>query len=119
MSIAAAYSRRRRAAIATRTPAPAACAPPAERKPGAARSCTAAASCVMLAIVLIRRAKIVCTIGPASDDQATLEQLIKAGMDVARQNFSHGTHEEHARRLSTIRAAADACGRPVAILQDL
>jgi pyruvate kinase len=73
----------------------------------------------MLAVVLIRRAKIVCTIGPASDDQATLEQLIKAGMDVARQNFSHGTHEEHGRRLSTIRAAADACGRPVAILQDL
>jgi pyruvate kinase len=69
--------------------------------------------------MLIRRAKIVCTIGPASDDQATLEQLIRAGMDVARQNFSHGSHEEHARRLATIRAAAEACGKPVAILQDL
>ena len=69
--------------------------------------------------MLIRRAKIVCTIGPASDSQAALEQLIRAGMDVARQNFSHGSHEEHARRLATIRAAAEACGKPVAILQDL
>ena len=69
--------------------------------------------------VLVRRAKIVCTIGPACDDQATLEQLIRAGMDVARLNFSHGSHEEHARRFATIRAAAEACNKPVAILQDL
>jgi pyruvate kinase len=69
--------------------------------------------------VLIRRAKIVCTIGPASDDQATLEQLITAGMDVARMNFSHGSHEQHGKNFTTIRAAAKACGRPVAILQDL
>ena len=69
--------------------------------------------------MLIRRAKIVCTIGPASDDQATLEQLIRAGMDVARLNFSHGTHEEHLRRLEAVRAAAEACGKPVAVLQDL
>lgn len=70
-------------------------------------------------MVLIRRAKIVCTLGPASDDQATLEQLIRAGMDVARLNFSHGSHEEHGRRIETVRAAAEACDKPVAILQDL
>ncbi len=69
--------------------------------------------------MLIRRAKIVCTIGPACDDQATLEQLIQAGMDVARMNFSHGTHDEHGKNFATIRAAAQACGKPVAILQDL
>ena len=73
----------------------------------------------MLRAVLVRRAKIVCTIGPACDDQATLEQLIRAGMDVARLNFSHGSHEEHARQFATIRAAAEACDKPVAILQDL
>ena len=73
----------------------------------------------MLRAVLVRRAKIVCTIGPACDDQATLEQLIRAGMDVARLNFSHGSHEEHARRFATVRAAAEACDKPVAILQDL
>jgi pyruvate kinase len=73
----------------------------------------------MLPPVQVRRAKIVCTIGPACDDQATLEELIRAGMDVARLNFSHGSHEEHARRFHTIRAAAEACDKPVAILQDL
>lgn len=60
-----------------------------------------------------------CTIGPACDEQPALEQLIRAGMDVARLNFSHGTHEEHAKRFATIRAAAEACDKPVAILQDL
>jgi pyruvate kinase len=73
----------------------------------------------MLSPVLVRRAKIVCTIGPACDDQAKLEQLIRAGMDVARLNFSHGSHEEHGRRFATIRAASEACDKPVAILQDL
>jgi pyruvate kinase len=73
----------------------------------------------MLRAVLVRRAKIVCTIGPACDDQPKLEQLIRAGMDVARLNFSHGSHEEHGRRFATIRAAAEACDKPVAILQDL
>jgi pyruvate kinase len=68
---------------------------------------------------MVRRAKIVCTIGPACSDQATLEQLIRAGMDVARLNFSHGSHEEHERQFRTIRAAAEACEKPVAILQDL
>jgi len=69
--------------------------------------------------MLVRRAKIVCTIGPASSSPATLVQLVRAGMDVARLNFSHGSHEEHGSRAAAIRAAADECDRPVAILQDL
>src|ERR1700761_4894904 len=73
----------------------------------------------MLRPVLVRRAKIVCTIGPACDDQVSMEQLIRAGMDVARLNFSHGSHEDHAKAIATVRAAADACDKPVAILQDL
>ncbi|MFO0617176.1 MAG: pyruvate kinase [Polyangiaceae bacterium] len=67
----------------------------------------------------IRRAKIVCTIGPASDSKEQLEQLITAGMNVARLNFSHGSHDEHLARIEKIRAASIACDRPVAILQDL
>jgi pyruvate kinase len=69
--------------------------------------------------VTARKAKIVCTIGPASDDAATIEALVRAGMDVARLNFSHGDAAAHERRFRTIRAAADRAGRPVAILQDL
>ena len=67
----------------------------------------------------MRRAKIVATIGPASASQASLQQLIRAGIDVARLNFSHGTQEEHGRTIQDIRAAALAVGRPIAILQDL
>ncbi|NLC59558.1 MAG: pyruvate kinase [Armatimonadetes bacterium] len=67
----------------------------------------------------MRRTKIVCTIGPASDSPEVLEQLIAAGMDVARLNFSHGTHEEHARRIRIIRELSERLGKPVAILQDL
>ena len=66
-----------------------------------------------------RRSKIVCTIGPASRERPVLEQLIRAGMNVARLNFSHGDHEAHARAIETIRAASDALDMPVAILQDL
>jgi pyruvate kinase len=69
--------------------------------------------------MLARRTKIVCTIGPASETKEALEQLISAGMDVARLNFSHGSTDDHARRLSTLRAAANKCGKPVAALQDL
>jgi len=71
------------------------------------------------ALVFERRSKIVCTIGPASDSREALERLIRAGMDVARLNFSHGSHEEHARRLDTLRLAATACKKPIAALQDL
>ncbi len=66
-----------------------------------------------------RKTKIVCTIGPASESPQVLESLIRGGMDVARLNFSHGTHEEHLRKIDTIRQIADRLGRPVAILQDL
>lgn len=68
---------------------------------------------------MIRRAKIVCTIGPASDSPEMLEELIAAGMDVARLNFSHGSHREHEDRLHRIRAASEKSGQEVAILQDL
>jgi pyruvate kinase len=69
--------------------------------------------------MLARRTKIVCTIGPASETKDALVQLINAGMDVARLNFSHGSTDDHARRLATLRAAANQCGKPVAALQDL
>ena len=67
----------------------------------------------------MRRAKIVATIGPASDSEQVLESLIKAGMNVARLNFSHGTHEQHQSRVAAIRAAGQKLGLPVGILQDL
>jgi pyruvate kinase len=61
----------------------------------------------------------VCTLGPASDGEERIEALLRAGMDVTRVNFSHGTQEEHARRIAAVRAVAARLGRPVAILQDL
>jgi pyruvate kinase len=66
-----------------------------------------------------RKTKIVCTIGPASESPQILEALIQAGMNVARLNFSHGTHEEHLRKIKNIRQIANRMGQPVAILQDL
>ncbi|WKZ38460.1 MAG: pyruvate kinase [Anaerolineales bacterium] len=67
----------------------------------------------------MRRAKIVATIGPASDSEEALASLVKAGMNVARLNFSHGTHEQHALRVAKIRIVAKKIGTPVGILQDL
>ena len=66
-----------------------------------------------------RRTKIVCTLGPASTDPDTIRRLVEAGMDVARLNFSHGTHEEHRERFDRVRAAAQDVGRTVTIMQDL
>ena len=66
-----------------------------------------------------RRTKIVCTLGPASSDPETIREMVRAGMDVARMNFSHGTHEEHRQRVERVREAAKAEGRVVTILQDL
>jgi pyruvate kinase len=57
--------------------------------------------------------------GPASRDEPTLSRLVEAGMDVARLNFSHGTHEDHLRAIHNVRNAADRAGRPVALLLDL
>jgi len=65
------------------------------------------------------RTKIVCTLGPASGDEASIRAFVEAGMAVARINFSHGTYEEHARRIETVRRVAGELGRPVAILADL
>jgi pyruvate kinase len=67
----------------------------------------------------VRRTKIVCTIGPASSRPEALDRLVAAGMDVARLNFSHGTHEEHAEVIQAIRAGETRWGRPITILQDL
>ena len=66
-----------------------------------------------------RHSKIVCTIGPASRSPKMIDRLLSAGMDVARLNFSHGTHEEHAKNISTLRAAAIEHEKPIAILADL
>ncbi len=67
----------------------------------------------------MRRTKIVCTIGPASRKRAVIERLLRAGMDVARLNFSHGTHAEHAQAIADLREAARKLNRPLALLQDL
>jgi pyruvate kinase len=67
----------------------------------------------------MRRTKIVATIGPACDSPEMIIRLLEAGMDVARLNFSHGTHEEHARRITNLRNAAKKLDRPLTIIQDL
>jgi pyruvate kinase len=67
----------------------------------------------------MNRTRIVCTIGPASSGIVMARRLIKAGMNVARLNFSHGKHEEHRANYDALRAAAAEAGRPLAILQDL
>lgn len=66
----------------------------------------------------MRKTKIVCTIGPASESIEKLKQLMEAGMNVARLNFSHGSHEEHAARIVNIREAAKQTGKTIAILLD-
>ncbi len=66
-----------------------------------------------------RKTKIVCTIGPATESPGVLEALIQAGMDVARLNFSHGTHEDHLEKIKNIRQIAERLKQPVSILQDL
>src|SRR6266699_4294265 len=67
----------------------------------------------------MRRTKIVCTIGPATNSEERLEELMRAGMNVARLNFSHGTHSDHAIAIDRIRAISARLGWPIAILQDL
>ncbi len=66
-----------------------------------------------------RRTRIVCTLGPASWSEEQIEALARAGMDVARINFSHGTHEEHAATIARVRRVEERVGHPIAILQDL
>ena len=66
-----------------------------------------------------RRAKIICTIGPACNTEAAMRDLLRLGMDIARLNFSHGTHEDHAQHIRRLRRAAEREGRTICILQDL
>jgi pyruvate kinase len=66
-----------------------------------------------------RRTKIVCTIGPATSTPDAIDRLVTAGMDAARLNFSHGSHEEHAERAKLLREAQERAGRPLALIADL
>jgi len=65
------------------------------------------------------RTKIVCTLGPSSCSPDALRSLLEAGLNVARINFSHSSHEQHAANIALVRQTANALGRPVAILGDL
>jgi pyruvate kinase len=67
----------------------------------------------------VRRAKIVCTLGPAVDSAADIRRLVEAGMDVARLNMSHGNHDDHRRRYDLVRQASDSTGHGVGIVADL
>lgn len=66
----------------------------------------------------MRKTKIICTLGPATDQEGVLEALVKEGMNVARMNFSHGSHEEHNKRIQAVRELSDKINVPVAILLD-
>jgi pyruvate kinase len=67
----------------------------------------------------VRRAKIVCTLGPATSSDEQVTRLVEAGMDIARLNFSHGDRADHKRVYDAVRSAADSTGRAVGILADL
>ena len=66
----------------------------------------------------MRKTKIICTIGPASESESVLTQMCNAGMNVARLNFSHGSHEEHQKKIDTIKKVRKALGLPIAIMLD-
>jgi len=66
----------------------------------------------------LKKTKIVCTMGPATDNAAVLKRMVKAGMDVARFNMSHGTHEEQAKRMALVKSVREELGTPVAMLLD-
>jgi pyruvate kinase len=68
---------------------------------------------------VVRRAKIICTIGPACGTEAAMRDLLRIGMDIARLNFSHGSHQDHAHNIERLRRAADRESRTICILQDL
>jgi pyruvate kinase len=67
----------------------------------------------------VRRAKIVCTLGPASSSESQIDALVAAGMDVARLNLSHGEYADHEKAYLNVRRASDASGHGVAVLVDL
>ena len=67
---------------------------------------------------MLRKTKIICTIGPACENEETLTDMCRAGMNVARLNFSHGNHEEHLRRIQLIRSVREKLNLPIAIMLD-
>lgn len=67
---------------------------------------------------MLKKTKIVCTLGPASSDENIMKQMLEAGMNVARLNFSHGTHEEHRKKIETFRKVRDALDIPAAVMLD-
>jgi pyruvate kinase len=66
----------------------------------------------------MRKTKIICTVGPASESEETISKLIEAGMNASRHNFSHGDHEEHKRRIETVKALRAKYNKPIAIILD-
>ena len=66
----------------------------------------------------MRKTKIICTIGPASDNEETLTKMCEAGMNVARLNFSHGTHEQHQAKIDLIKRVREKMNLPIAIMLD-
>ncbi len=66
----------------------------------------------------MRKTKIICTIGPSSSDEATFTKMCAAGMNVARLNFSHGTHEEHQEKIDMIKKVREELDLPIAIMLD-
>src|SRR5579859_7311809 len=81
--------------------------------------CTSSANSRSPNSMVFRHSKIVCTIGPASRSPRIIERLLRAGMDVARLNFSHGSHANHAESIAMLQAAATRLHKPIAILADL
>jgi pyruvate kinase len=68
--------------------------------------------------MFMKKTKIVCTVGPSTDKPGVLEQMLSAGMNIARFNFSHGCHEDHKQRMKMVRAASEVTGIPVALMLD-
>ena len=66
----------------------------------------------------MKRTKIICTLGPATDKEDVLEELVKNGMDIARFNFSHGDHEEHKGRMNRLKTVRDELSLPIATVLD-
>ena len=66
----------------------------------------------------MRKTKIICTIGPASDSAEVFTQMCQSGLNVARLNFSHGTHEEHQEKIDMIKSVREKLGLPIAIMLD-
>jgi len=66
----------------------------------------------------MRKTKIICTLGPACESEEVMRELVLAGMDVARMNFSHGSYQEHKHRIDMLKRIREELGRPVALLLD-